>query len=679
MARLPMLGGDGDQWGAVLNDFLRVGHREDGALRGTYTVANVKDFGAQGDGITDDTLAIQAAIYSLSVAEAPLSTGGVVYFPVGVYLVNRPVGILLSVPNLVLLGNTQQTSTLRAGPACEKLLQTQAVPLRQAGTIEIHNLTLDGYRLEKNAPSLPILLAIDGGVTESVYIRRCAFHRFDHAAIFQAGRNVIIEHCTFNNFGKGTGAAIKFDDGFEDITISGCRFLWSADGIMVVTGKDPITSIAQNITIEDNYFDLGWYTLPATLSNSGLTVSYTASTIEDSAADFSNVGNHMYFRVMPTRRTGTISVSTKTSLSDASASFQTDGIIVGEIIRVQGVAADEEGSLNYNGFAVISAVISQTQIQVEEWLDDMTREPLALPPPGARYTVYGVYLGRTGSAKPTRTRVTMFGDRWFDLNGQTVTPAAGTLYEFLPKPNYPIHLEPGARTIKILHNTVKRGYSDQISVWGDAAIITGNHVLWGQDMGITLNDTENGGHSIVANNRLYKSGIGGIFVTAKHSIVANNIIEATTWVDALANSGITPVFGLGAISVGGTDHVVVLGNICDGQSLPQANVGIVIGQVTNVSLSANIVTRVNRFGVNVVAQAMNLRSAIDNDFWSVPIPINHQDNSHGGGLYDLQGSESPEGRFVAAPGSTYRDVINGQLYVKRTGTGVNGWMLVQTT
>ena len=43
---------------------------------------SVKDFGAVGDGTTDDTTAIQNAINSLS------STGGSVYFPTGQYLIS---------------------------------------------------------------------------------------------------------------------------------------------------------------------------------------------------------------------------------------------------------------------------------------------------------------------------------------------------------------------------------------------------------------------------------------------------------------------------------------------------------------------------------------------------------------------------------------------------------------
>jgi hypothetical protein len=38
MARLPVIGSDADQWGDVLNEFLRVSHHADGTLKGVYPV-----------------------------------------------------------------------------------------------------------------------------------------------------------------------------------------------------------------------------------------------------------------------------------------------------------------------------------------------------------------------------------------------------------------------------------------------------------------------------------------------------------------------------------------------------------------------------------------------------------------------------------------------------------------
>jgi len=106
MARLPEIGADADAWGALLNEFLRIAHREDGTLRSTYEVTNVQDFGAttavhafatlqeaivaanRTDGLPlsmDDSLpTIQAAIDASGLASD--SKGGTVYIPKGFYV-----------------------------------------------------------------------------------------------------------------------------------------------------------------------------------------------------------------------------------------------------------------------------------------------------------------------------------------------------------------------------------------------------------------------------------------------------------------------------------------------------------------------------------------------------------------------------------------------------------------
>jgi polygalacturonase len=65
---------------------------------------NVKDYGATGDGVTDDTTACQAAIIA--------GAGRVVCFPKGIYKISRPLVVGSAIR---LQGETRETSKLLAG------------------------------------------------------------------------------------------------------------------------------------------------------------------------------------------------------------------------------------------------------------------------------------------------------------------------------------------------------------------------------------------------------------------------------------------------------------------------------------------------------------------------------------------------------------------------------------
>src|SRR3989344_9295672 len=106
MARLPTPGADDGTWGDVLNQYLSVDHdaggfntftnigagavarKVDDKLSEMFT--SVKDYGAVGDGVTDDTAAIQAAVNRTA---APYSTAsrGTILFPPGKYLISAPI------------------------------------------------------------------------------------------------------------------------------------------------------------------------------------------------------------------------------------------------------------------------------------------------------------------------------------------------------------------------------------------------------------------------------------------------------------------------------------------------------------------------------------------------------------------------------------------------------------
>lgn len=144
MTRLPIPGSDDGLWGQVLNDFLEVEHNTDGTLKpsgslavkaddtnvvhlaGTETITgaktfslpvtvpnpvsaaqaatkqyvdsinkvyfNVKDYGAKGDGATDDAAAINAAITAASAAG-----GGTVFLPQGTYIVSSTIALTTNI------------------------------------------------------------------------------------------------------------------------------------------------------------------------------------------------------------------------------------------------------------------------------------------------------------------------------------------------------------------------------------------------------------------------------------------------------------------------------------------------------------------------------------------------------------------------------------------------------
>jgi len=79
-------------------------------------VVSVKDFGAVGDGVTDDTAAIQAAIDAAKVGVQPWSGNKTVYMPAGVYLVSAS----LALPDYMTLTGAGTFSTVLRGSMANK-------------------------------------------------------------------------------------------------------------------------------------------------------------------------------------------------------------------------------------------------------------------------------------------------------------------------------------------------------------------------------------------------------------------------------------------------------------------------------------------------------------------------------------------------------------------------------
>jgi len=122
-----------------------VGHKGTGATATTTTVGaklrqivNIKDYGAVGDGIADDTLAVQRAI---------TNSTGVIYVPAGTYLIT---GVTLTAGKQ-LIGENRATSILKLGAA---LAGTGMINATNQANIVVQNLTIDGGSLVGTKNSL---------------------------------------------------------------------------------------------------------------------------------------------------------------------------------------------------------------------------------------------------------------------------------------------------------------------------------------------------------------------------------------------------------------------------------------------------------------------------------------------------------------------------------------------
>ncbi len=99
---------------------------------------NVKDFGAVGDGVTDDTAAIQAAIDSLG-------SSGAVYFPKGEYIVSDDL-VVAAGNSISLIGESRVGTYINSGltslDAAKKLIRYDGTALNPCEQVTIANLTI---------------------------------------------------------------------------------------------------------------------------------------------------------------------------------------------------------------------------------------------------------------------------------------------------------------------------------------------------------------------------------------------------------------------------------------------------------------------------------------------------------------------------------------------------------
>jgi hypothetical protein len=182
------------------------------------SVFNVKDFGAVGDGISDDTAAIQAALDAagvISISSPPfpgygylIKGGSTVFIPAGKYLTSFTV----TVPQNVSVDGAGKNSTILKSSYDGDILRTAGVPT-VAGTydvagIALRNFSIIGDRTKPNQVGFDFLRLVSATVenlcvsecgSHGFLMRQCGVNRFDNIeAIYNVGDGVRIQQGVFS-------------------------------------------------------------------------------------------------------------------------------------------------------------------------------------------------------------------------------------------------------------------------------------------------------------------------------------------------------------------------------------------------------------------------------------------------------------------------------------------------
>jgi hypothetical protein len=160
---------------------------------------NVLDFGAVGDGVADDSAAIQAAINAIPVI------GGEVYFPGGTYLVNTKITLK---GRLSLIGESRNNTTIKAGTVGMTVLEQNG----SAYNMRIKHLNIDGdgnaaYGVSMVSPNQALSahhviedISVTSCTTNCIYLKEHIYLRLVQVYASDAPTVVLVENVNSSVF-----------------------------------------------------------------------------------------------------------------------------------------------------------------------------------------------------------------------------------------------------------------------------------------------------------------------------------------------------------------------------------------------------------------------------------------------------------------------------------------------
>ena len=292
---------------------------------------NVKEYGALGDGSTDDTIAVQAALTACD------TTGGTVFFSVGTYILST-----LNISSRTTVLGTGIGTTLKLKNTTNAFMfttrDTAAAPTSYPHDHQFRDLYFD-LNKANNTTSAG---AITSTKNRNAIVERCSFVNFKGNCIYFSGSagNNVQPRIINNQFDLGDrtdGVGIKLDNGCYDSYLESNDIGRSWRGIILSNGGDGNHSLVNNWTW--GHADAGTYIyqsngvhlLQCTWDQNfgpGLVIDGSDGVVinggKASNNSFRDTGNIFGFGVIGTTNTysGILVQNTSTNISIANVDFR---------------------------------------------------------------------------------------------------------------------------------------------------------------------------------------------------------------------------------------------------------------------------------------------------------------------------------------------------------------------
>lgn len=343
--------------------------------------ASVRDFGATGDGVTDDTLAINRALYQLYCREVNPAVRRSLFFPAGVYKVSETIIIPTyarlygegSASSIILLDVSSDFSTLNSYVSRygDSLQQTGA-NIGANGAIPPKNITITNMAFQ-TMQSTDVFL-----VDQAVY---CSFDdvvfqgpltaedladvltRDDISGVmYNSSSGLICSQINFDNCKfTGTTWGISTNEEISGSSVTNSQFNLLYQGIWL-GGNSPINGGATGFTalhnIFDNIYEQGVYFQNVSLNATGYNIFY-------------DVGNHFDGSDNPFTAVITFTEDNNASISDL---FERDDAANALESRIQ---IENTQSVVVNSSGITLGAVIQLPGQSQELLNNTTTTLMA--------------------------------------------------------------------------------------------------------------------------------------------------------------------------------------------------------------------------------------------------------------------------------------------------------------